>query len=398
PRPFTNEQAFTIRITDLTDRQDRLTKLAQLVSQLPLANYTLLRVLIAHLINVVAHSSENKMTARNIGIVFSPTLGIPAGLFALMMTHFEHVFGTDDGGGNEEADGRRQQKTRSDAVKAARSAGKLRVHADPAASIGQRPRSSGANARDSLASPGPRSAGVMSYVESKREQAAATVAAVAGAQAAAAAADQPRGVAAAHPADEQGRNDHGAFADAQGRSDHDAVADAQGRNDHDAAADAEGRHDRDAVAKMRVLAAAMDAGLQMIERERAERRERLAEHKAGHREAEATTPDVTKMKELVAAMDAGLQMKERERREKRERLVEQNAGHREGEAATPEPAAAWGAASPAGYDGDDWPSKRNSVSFMAAAPPDVVEREQGIFGGSFPTFYSPTYRRTLPAF
>ena len=32
------------------------------------------------------------MTLRNIGIVFSPTLGIPAGIFSEMITHFGTIF------------------------------------------------------------------------------------------------------------------------------------------------------------------------------------------------------------------------------------------------------------------------------------------------------------------
>ena len=32
------------------------------------------------------------MTLRNIGIVFSPTLGIPAGIFSELVSHFEAIF------------------------------------------------------------------------------------------------------------------------------------------------------------------------------------------------------------------------------------------------------------------------------------------------------------------
>lgn len=37
------------------------------------------------------------MTMRNVGIVFSPTLGIPAGVFSLMLGEFNRVFNVDDG-------------------------------------------------------------------------------------------------------------------------------------------------------------------------------------------------------------------------------------------------------------------------------------------------------------
>ena len=36
------------------------------------------------------------MTMRNVGIVFSPTLGIPAGVFSLMLGEFNRVFNVED--------------------------------------------------------------------------------------------------------------------------------------------------------------------------------------------------------------------------------------------------------------------------------------------------------------
>jgi RalA-binding protein 1 len=72
--------------------------LGRLVSLLPLPNYTLLRALTAHLIKVVQNSDVNKMTVRNVGIVFSPTLGIPAGVFHLFISEFHYIFWTTDDG------------------------------------------------------------------------------------------------------------------------------------------------------------------------------------------------------------------------------------------------------------------------------------------------------------
>ncbi|KAJ2793712.1 Rho GTPase activating protein, partial [Coemansia guatemalensis] len=66
-----------VRVVDLAERHDRVHELGRLVSELPLANYTLLRALTAHLIRIVQKASTNRMTLRNIGIVFSPSLGIP---------------------------------------------------------------------------------------------------------------------------------------------------------------------------------------------------------------------------------------------------------------------------------------------------------------------------------
>jgi hypothetical protein len=91
-----NYQRDFLALTDIQDREERIVELSRLVSLLPLPNYTLLRVLIAHLITVVQNSDENKMSIRNIGIVFSPTLQISAGVFTLMMAEYDDVFCWDD--------------------------------------------------------------------------------------------------------------------------------------------------------------------------------------------------------------------------------------------------------------------------------------------------------------
>ncbi|KAG8967418.1 hypothetical protein FRC03_010034 [Tulasnella sp. 419] len=79
-------------VIDLANSSERIDELAGLISQLPLPNYSLLRALTAHLILIVQNANVNKMTMRNVGIVFSPTLGIPAGVFSLMLGEFEKVF------------------------------------------------------------------------------------------------------------------------------------------------------------------------------------------------------------------------------------------------------------------------------------------------------------------
>jgi RalA-binding protein 1 len=81
---------------DLVDPQERITELSHLIAILPVANYSLLRALTAHLISVVQNANVNKMTMRNVGIVFSPTLGIPAGVFSLMLAEFNRVFNVND--------------------------------------------------------------------------------------------------------------------------------------------------------------------------------------------------------------------------------------------------------------------------------------------------------------
>ncbi|KAG0271083.1 hypothetical protein BGZ95_001180 [Linnemannia exigua] len=84
-------------VIELPNKMDRVDELTRLVACLPEENYTLLRALTAHLIEIVDNSDINKMTARNVGIVFSPTLGINAGVFALLMSDFDQIFHTHDG-------------------------------------------------------------------------------------------------------------------------------------------------------------------------------------------------------------------------------------------------------------------------------------------------------------
>ncbi|CAO1636896.1 unnamed protein product [Jaminaea pallidilutea] len=82
------------RINDVPDWKQRVRELAALVAILPVPNYSLLRTLCRHLIKVISYQDQNKMTMRNVGIVFSPTLGIPAGVFALFLTSFDYCFDT----------------------------------------------------------------------------------------------------------------------------------------------------------------------------------------------------------------------------------------------------------------------------------------------------------------
>ncbi|TFK51688.1 RhoGAP-domain-containing protein [Heliocybe sulcata] len=81
-----------LAVMDFVDPQERIDELSRLIAVLPIANYSLLRALTAHLILIVQNSSVNKMTMRNVGIVFSPTLAIPAGVFSLMLGEFNRVF------------------------------------------------------------------------------------------------------------------------------------------------------------------------------------------------------------------------------------------------------------------------------------------------------------------
>jgi hypothetical protein len=77
---------------EIEDRAEKIVEAARLVSLLPLPNYASLRSLLGHLLRIVQKSDINKMTVRNMSIVFSPTLGLPAGVFTLLLAEFSSVF------------------------------------------------------------------------------------------------------------------------------------------------------------------------------------------------------------------------------------------------------------------------------------------------------------------
>ena len=84
-------QPAFLQVCDLANRRDKVNELGALVAQLPVANYTLMRFLTAHLIHIVENEKVNRMNLRNIGIVFSPTLKLPATLFSLFLTEVSLV-------------------------------------------------------------------------------------------------------------------------------------------------------------------------------------------------------------------------------------------------------------------------------------------------------------------
>ncbi|RFU72015.1 rho gap domain-containing [Trichoderma arundinaceum] len=81
--------------TEITDKSEKMAALNELSQRLPQANATLLKYLIAFLIRIINNSDINKMTVRNVGIVFSPTLNIPAPVFATFLQNYEAIFGVD---------------------------------------------------------------------------------------------------------------------------------------------------------------------------------------------------------------------------------------------------------------------------------------------------------------
>jgi RalA-binding protein 1 len=80
---------------EIIDHAEKMSALGELVQRLPQANATLLKYLIGFLIKIINNADINKMTVRNVGIVFSPTLNIPAPVFAMFLQNYEGIFGID---------------------------------------------------------------------------------------------------------------------------------------------------------------------------------------------------------------------------------------------------------------------------------------------------------------
>lgn len=81
-----------LRIMDLSERHMKIAEVTRLVNLLPSANFTLLKALSGHLNRVVHSSDINKMTVRNISIVFSPTLNVPANVLSIFMSEYGCVY------------------------------------------------------------------------------------------------------------------------------------------------------------------------------------------------------------------------------------------------------------------------------------------------------------------
>jgi len=77
----------------MDERHKKIQTFNVLVHKLPQANFELLRHLSSFLIEIVENASLNKMTVRNVGIVFAPTLNIPAPLISFFLTDFADIFG-----------------------------------------------------------------------------------------------------------------------------------------------------------------------------------------------------------------------------------------------------------------------------------------------------------------
>ncbi|KAL4745542.1 hypothetical protein BDW72DRAFT_53199 [Aspergillus terricola var. indicus] len=81
-----------LRVLDINEKQKKVVAFNSLVHRLPKSNLALLRALVQFLIVIVNNSDVNKMTVRNVGIVFAPTLNIPAPVFSLFLTEYDEIF------------------------------------------------------------------------------------------------------------------------------------------------------------------------------------------------------------------------------------------------------------------------------------------------------------------
>ncbi|XP_026927230.1 rho GTPase-activating protein 9 isoform X3 [Acinonyx jubatus] len=90
----------------LSESEQRLSQIRELIGSMPTPNRDTLRYLLEHLCRVIAHSDKNRMTPHNLGIVFGPTLFrpeqetsdpaahalYPGQLVQLMLTDFTRLF------------------------------------------------------------------------------------------------------------------------------------------------------------------------------------------------------------------------------------------------------------------------------------------------------------------
>ncbi|EED20360.1 Rho GTPase activator (Bem3), putative [Talaromyces stipitatus ATCC 10500] len=80
------------RVPELDDHDRKIAALNALVHMLPKPNLTLLMAISQYLITIINNSDVNKMTVRNVGIVFAPTLNMPAPVFSLFLTEYDSIF------------------------------------------------------------------------------------------------------------------------------------------------------------------------------------------------------------------------------------------------------------------------------------------------------------------
>ncbi|KAI5294769.1 hypothetical protein KEM52_003231 [Ascosphaera acerosa] len=101
------------KVLELPDHNKKLAAFTTLFNLLPPPNKALLVTLMELLSDIVKKCELNRMTVRNVGIVFAPTLNIPAPVISMFLNEFDALFhgqsgactgGRDNGSGNDAAD------------------------------------------------------------------------------------------------------------------------------------------------------------------------------------------------------------------------------------------------------------------------------------------------------
>ncbi|KKY24234.1 putative rho gtpase activator [Diplodia seriata] len=83
-----------LKVLEMDQRSEKIDTFNMLVHKLPPVNLDLLRALSSFLIDITNNYDINKMTIRNVGIVFSPTLNIPGPLISFFITDYHDIFGS----------------------------------------------------------------------------------------------------------------------------------------------------------------------------------------------------------------------------------------------------------------------------------------------------------------
>lgn len=90
-------QSDFMELMEMPSGAAKTTTLRTIIHSLPPDTTALLTTLCSHLNNVVRHSDVNKMTMRNVGIVFSPTLNIPANVIETFIEQATELFAEHEG-------------------------------------------------------------------------------------------------------------------------------------------------------------------------------------------------------------------------------------------------------------------------------------------------------------
>lgn len=82
-----------LKVLDLDGREKKIAAFNVLVHKLPRVNCELIQAICSFLIDIINNADVNKMTVRNVGIIFAPTLNIPAPLISMFLTDYTEIFG-----------------------------------------------------------------------------------------------------------------------------------------------------------------------------------------------------------------------------------------------------------------------------------------------------------------